>query len=174
MTFVIDIGAANAQFVRDENLQRAQAIANAATTDAIANDQFVFFAAFDGTNNDEDKDLPAGEQSTNVWQLYKQVAQTDNLKTGYYAGPGTSAALRHSSWLPSAVTEQVIKAAEDAYAAFKIDAATSAKAHPGKPVSVALTSFSRGSASAAIFSQMLYERGLVDPDDNTNVLGNTE
>ena len=170
MTITIDIGPEITQTVRNENLQVAQDIANAAQRNAIANDQFVFFAAFDGTNNDQDQNLPAGEQSTNVWELINQITQTANLKAGYFPGPGTSAALRYSSWLPFAVTQQVIAAADSAYTVFAEKASVWAKANPTKPVSVALTSFSRGDASAAIFSQMLYERGLIDPENNNKVL----
>lgn len=70
MTIVIDIGSDNAQFVRDVNFQRAQTVAD--TARSVASDQFVFLAAFYGTSNDKDKALP-GEQSTNVYQLTKQV-----------------------------------------------------------------------------------------------------
>jgi hypothetical protein len=162
----IELNPSQLQGIYDTNMQRAQAIASAAQQ--LSNDQFAFFAAFDGTNNDRDN-APAGEQSTNVWQLFQQVAITGNQKTGYYPGPGTSAALRHSSWLPSAVTQQVINAAEQAYGEFAEYASAWVKAHPNKPVSIALNSFSRGAASAAIFSQLVYERGVIDPNGG-NVL----
>ncbi len=111
----IELNPSQLQSIYDDNMLSAQAITSNAPQ--VSNDQFVFFAAFDGTNNDKDN-APAGEQSTNVWQLYQQVVQTDNTKKRYYPGPGTSAALRHSSWLPSAVTQQVINAAEQAYTEF--------------------------------------------------------
>lgn len=131
MTIIVPIGPEIAQDALTQNLARAQEIANAGAGSAGAQDRFVFVASFDGTNNDQDKDLPEEEQSTNVWQLHQQITQSANQEKGYYPGPGTSAALRHSSWLPSAVTEQVIKAANDAYAEFAEAASRWAKANPG-------------------------------------------
>ncbi|MBN8474839.1 DUF2235 domain-containing protein [Sulfuritalea sp.] len=160
----IELNPSQLQDIYDTNMQRAQAIASNAQQ--VSNDQFIFFAAFDGTTNDKNN-APTGEQSTNVWQLFNQVIPSDSLKRGYYPGPGTSAALRHSSWLPSAVTQQVINAAEQAYKEFAEFASEWVKANPNKPVSIALTSFSRGAASAAIFSQLVYERGVIDPNDGT-------
>ncbi|WP_145840404.1 calcium-binding protein [Denitratisoma sp. DHT3] len=167
MTTEIDLNPTQVQSIYDHNVQVMQTITGAAQS--VASNQFVFFAAFDGTNNDQDNAL-LGEQSTNVWQLFNQVTQSNNLKARYYPGPGTSAALRHSSWLPSAVTQQVINTADLAYTQFAVEASNWVKANPGKPVSIALTSFSRGGASAAIFSQLVYERGVIDPNDNGKVL----
>lgn len=71
--------------------QNAQTIANSATK-TISSNQFVFFAAFDGTNNDKTK-LPPGEQSTNVGQLSDQAElaakNNTNIVAKYYSGPGT-------------------------------------------------------------------------------------
>lgn len=52
---------------------QAQAIANSATQ-TISKNQFVFFAAFDGTNNNanDPSSIPAGERTTNVAQLWDQ------------------------------------------------------------------------------------------------------
>ncbi len=56
--------------------------------------QFVFFAAFDGTNNDRNNlKLSGTSQSTNVAQLEEQLAQQNignqNFKSQYYSGVGT-------------------------------------------------------------------------------------
>lgn len=170
MTAIVDLDVAQKEFIKDNNFSKADAIALAAKFN-ITPDQFVFFAAFDGTNNDEAKNVAPGEVGgTNVWELSQQVSDTSNVVSRYYPGPGTSAALAHSSWLPAAVTQQVIDAAEAAYRQFSDSAAAWIKNHPGQPVSIALTAFSRGSASAAIFSQLVYERGVIDKDDNNKVL----
>ncbi len=125
---------------------------------------FVFFAAFDGTNNDKDN-VPRGELSTNVaqlWDQYQAQSATDKrCAGGYYKGPGAPGTLSQSSWLPDRVKEQVTAAAEGAYHDFCEQAA---KNGDRSSVAVVITSFSRGGASAAIFCQMLYERGLIHPD----------
>jgi len=61
------------------------------------------------------------------------------------------------------VTQQVINAAENAYIDMGFQASAWLKSNPGGDVTAAITAFSRGDASAAIFSQMLYVRGLIDP-----------
>jgi Ca2+-binding RTX toxin-like protein len=155
------------QLVSTTNQERAQAIINAAQAGAISSNEFVFFAAFDGTNNTLDNSPKANEQTTNVSQLWKQYNKLmdGDLSFGgnYYAGPGTPGTLTFSSWLPLQVTQQVIDTAKTAYEEFKIQALEWILGHSGGSITVALTSFSRGDASAAIFSQMLYEQGLVDP-----------
>lgn len=136
-------------------------------TDATS---FVFFAAFDGTNNDKDN-VPRGELSTNVGQLWTQY-QRQNRSSGsqnrfgggYYKGPGAPGTLSESSWLPPQVKEQVILTAENAYHDFCQQASSHGDT---STVVVVLTSFSRGGASAAIFAQMLYERGLIHPATKT-------
>lgn len=75
----IELNPSQLQSIYDDNMLSAQTIASNAQQ--VSNDQFVFFAAFDGTNNDKDN-APAGEQSTNVWQLYQQVVQTDKVAKG--------------------------------------------------------------------------------------------
>jgi hypothetical protein len=57
------------QLVSTTNQEQAQAIINAAQAGAISSNQFVFFAAFDGTNNTLDNSPKANEQTTNVSQL---------------------------------------------------------------------------------------------------------
>ena len=127
---------------------------------------FVFLGAFDGTNNDKDN-VPLGELCTNVAQLWGQyITQRSNENSerfggGYYKGPGAPGTLSESAWLPKRVKEQVINTADAAYHDFCRQASAFAAL---RAVSVVITSFSRGGASAAIFSQMLYERGLIHPD----------
>jgi Ca2+-binding RTX toxin-like protein len=140
-------------------LQQRNAMSSAAVQ-TVQSNQFVFFAAFDGTNNNGFTD-PPGERS-NVWLLSTQAdAAGDNLISRYYPGPGTDGTLPGSSLVPQQVTQQVIDTAEQAYKEFSIQASQWLMDNPGGSVTTMLTSFSRGGASAAIFSQLVYERGLV-------------
>lgn len=149
--------------------QRAQValIEDAAQLNAIAaSGDFVFFAAFDGTNNDLNN--AQDPKNTNVAQLYLQAqnvqAASPHLSANYYPGPGTKGSLERSSWEHAAVTAQVIATAKRAYDDFTEQASAWLRRNPGKRVTTALTCFSRGCASAAIFSQMLFEKGLVNPE----------
>lgn len=166
MTRSIDLGAQLQQQVLETDQQQVQAIVNAAQSGAVsANNQFVFFAAFDGTNNDLTN---AGNvQNTNVAQLFQQAKAaeqaTPNLQSNYYPGPGTKGTLTRSAWLNTAVTQQIINTAETAYQDFAKESSAWLGKHPGGSVTAVLTSFSRGVASAAIFTQILYKKGLIDP-----------
>ncbi|WP_206956333.1 DUF2235 domain-containing protein [Trinickia acidisoli] len=149
--------------------QQASVIA-ASGNPATGADQFVFFAAFDGTNNDKNNVALSGNpQDTNVAQLFAQAERSargdSNMGVGYYPGPGTRGSRTGSSWLPAQVTGQAIAAANKAYGDFCAQAAAWLGHHPHGTVTAMMTSFSRGGASAAIFSQLLWERGLVDPNN---------
>lgn len=81
-------------------LQQQQAIIDAAQVGAVRDNQFVFFAGFDGTLNDlKDVALSGNPQDTNVAQLFKQadiVQQSNfNLVAQYYPGVGT----QDTDWL---------------------------------------------------------------------------
>jgi hypothetical protein len=131
-----------------------------------------FFAAFDGTNNDLNN--VQDPNNTNAVQLYLQARKAQetrpHLAACYYPGPGTKGSLEHSSWEHAAVTAQVIATAKRSYDDFTEQASAWLKRNPGKPVTTALACFSRGCASAAIFSQMLFEKGLVNPEVPGNTL----
>ncbi|MBL8470157.1 MAG: hypothetical protein KF778_02825 [Rhodocyclaceae bacterium] len=124
---------------------------------------FVFFAAFDGTNNDKDA-VPKNCLSTNVGQLWDQYeaarGRSARLGGAYYKGVGTPGSLTASGWLPERVSEQTVDTAEQAYADLCVQAA---KIRKLEAVAVVLTSFSRGGASAAIFAQLLYQLGIRHP-----------
>lgn len=165
MTRKIDLNASQIASIQSSNQATCDGIT--VPPGIAAQTSFVYFAAFDGTNNDKDN-VPRGELCTNVAQLWQQYEARraaapagTSFGGGYYKGPGTPGTLSQSSWLPERVTEQVIAAAEDAYHDFCSQAVA---AGAGQNVAVALTSFSRGGASAAIFSQMIFERGLLNPD----------
>ena len=147
------------QQILDTNRAQARAIVGAARPGAIgAGGAFVFFAAFDGTNNDLANS--GNVQNTNVAQLSGQVQSAgganSNLRSNYYSGPGTIGTLSKSAWLDTAVTQQVIHAADRAYQDFAVNASAWLESHRGAAVTCVLSAFSRGNASAAIFSQMLF------------------
>lgn len=152
-----------------QNVSQSLKIRQSADPDAIAKDRFVFFAAFDGTNNDKEN-LSQDSLKTNVAVLSELVdmARTDNrnLDSAYYPGPGTAAAIAGSAALPSAVTAEAIATAKKAYDDFSQKAAKWLAANPAGSVTTAVTSFSRGYNAAAVFSQLLYQQGLKAPDGN--------
>lgn len=105
--------------------QRAEAIVNVAQQGVIKKEQFVFFAAFDGTRNDmKDIQLSGNPQDTNVAELYKQVDKQakgnpeGNVVARYYPGHGTQGSLPRSAWQPMQVTQEAIGTAEKAYKEF--------------------------------------------------------
>ncbi|WP_342618387.1 calcium-binding protein [Rhodoferax sp. GW822-FHT02A01] len=143
----------------------------AAAKATLSPDQFVFFAAFDGTNNDANN--KGNATPTNVdalWRQYKDSVLTPGANFGgkYYAGLGTKGTLTGSSWNPTQVTAQANITANNAYKDFCKQAIEwldlDRTHHQTSSITAALTSFSRGDAAAAIFSQLLYENGLVDTD----------
>jgi|GEM_PF-991508 len=173
--------ADNRPWVLDTQQKQVEKIVAAAKRGAVSADNcFVYFAAFDGTNNDE-KNV-GNFQTTNVRQLWCQyepgLAQNPNLGGSYFAGPGTKGTLTSSAWKSAAVTGQVTKTANKAYKDFAAQASSWLQENPppkgtsfGAPpkrtsfgaqgsLSVVLTSFSRGIASAAIFTQLLDKKGL--------------
>lgn len=175
MTIEIELNAQQIQALQEYNQNQIPVIINAAQESVIEDGQFVFFAAFDGTNNDMNHH-PNDKYDTNVAQLWSQyvVARSGraNLGGSYYAGVGTDGTLTQSAWLPPNVTQQAIDTAQKAYDEFCVQASDWLRTpgNAGKPIAAAITSFSRGDASAAIFSQMLYARGLTDPKTGGKVL----
>ncbi len=140
----------------------------------VAPGQFVFFGAFDGTNNDKaNLALSGTPQQTNVAQLFEQVdSQRDphpnppnpQLKTAYFAGVGTGAERGDFDARSSNPTPYIEATAEAAYEVFAREA-DSWLASPHTPllddVTVALTGFSRGCATAVAFARLVNDRGLV-------------
>lgn len=163
-----------AQILTLEQINDARAQGNAITASAtptVSGNTFVFFAAFDGTKNTRDYPGYSNDpQSTAVGQLAEQVANApgNNVEVGYYPGVGTPDTTLGSTVFP---TGQSIITAQKAYDEFASAAAgwLENPDNAGASVTAMLTSFSRGSVAAAIFSQMLYEKGLVyeDPISNT-------
>ncbi len=168
----VTAGTLTQQEIQDAILQSQQIEASA--SQALTSGQFVFFAAFDGTNNDR-TDLPESRttQPTSVAELETLVAQQNSANTNvtsrYYPGPGTDGSLVGSEALPWQVTKEVINTANTAYKNFTDEAVAWLDNNPNGSVTTMITGFSRGGAPASIFSQLLYEKGLVDPRNN-NVL----
>lgn len=135
----------------------------------VADGQFVFFGAFDGTNNDRfNLPLSGTPQQTNVAQLFVQAdSQRDShprLKTGYFAGVGTGGERGDFDARSSNPTPYIAATAEAAYEVFAGYADTwLAGPHPSllDDVTVALTGFSRGAATAVAFARLVNDRGLV-------------
>ncbi len=141
----------------------ANAIANSAHN-TISDTTFVYFAAFDGTNNDmNDLSVSGNPLSTNVAELSREITQTSKVVVGYFPGVGTAGTLPGSSAIPSQVTAQMLITAKDAYNDFAARASLWLDSHPEGDITTALTGFSRGSVTAAIFSQLIFENGLIDP-----------
>jgi len=144
--------------------------------DVESGNQFVFVAHFDGTNNDKDNlELSGSQYPTNVARLHELMAPhaSNNYKVHYEPGVGTN--LEDSGFLNASLTPSgdMHAAAERAYNKFSEEALDWLENHPdadpAEALKVIATGFSRGGGTAAVFSQMLYERGLKDPQ-NGNIL----
>lgn len=148
MTTIVNLTPSQEQEIRATNRSQVQAIIDAAPQGVVSDSQFVFFAAFDGTNNY----LNQRPLDTNVAQLFRQVQRAEagnpNVLARYYQGPGAPDTEVASSVFPSS---QIAKQAERAYREFATEAADWLKlpGNAGKKISVVLTSFSRGGGSAA-------------------------
>jgi VCBS repeat-containing protein/YD repeat-containing protein len=153
-----------------DTVEQKDSIAAAAQPSIQAN-QFVFFAAFDGTQNDRNNlPLSGTTQQTNVGQLFEQVRDANltnpGVQWGYYPGVGTNTATSGgfdaASFNPTPAT---IATADAAYRDFGIAASDWLRDHPGGDITTAITGFSRGGATAVVFARMLDERGLIDPSN---------
>lgn len=165
----------------NESLQQLKAVAQSSTRH-LSPKKFVYFAAFDGTNNDRSKNkdgyYPQAMvlRETNVSQLERQVAlsseKNPNVKSGYYKGVGTGG--ENGDGLVAEgldPTPFVRVAAEKAYNDFRVaalDWLRGDKNRSPKDITTATAAFSRGCGSSIVFSQLLNERGL--KDDQGNVL----
>jgi len=135
----------------------------------VKSGQFVFFAAFDGTNNNRiDLPLSGTFQQTCVAQLFEQVdaqrRDDGQLKTGYFAGVGTGDERGGFDARTSNPTVYIVATAEAAYKVFAREASAwmdQTKPDLFVPVTVAVTGFSRGAGTAVEFARLVNDRGLV-------------
>ncbi|AOW11897.1 hypothetical protein LPB72_02185 [Hydrogenophaga crassostreae] len=140
--------------------------------DTMSGKQLVFVAHFDGTNNDKDNvKLSGSAQWTNVAQLSKQMEveskRNENFSSNYYRGVGTDPGLEGTLEASIRPSGDMRETALLAYTDFQKQATDWLKQHPDanstESLKVLATGFSRGAGTAAVFSQMLHERGLTDP-----------
>jgi hypothetical protein len=136
---------------------------------SVMEGQFVFFAAFDGTNNDRGNLALSGTpQQTNVAQLSAQVdsqrAGDGRLRTGYFAGVGTGGERGDFDARSSNPTPYIMATAEQAYQVFAREASRWLEEGPPTRlldgVCVAVTGFSRGAGTAIQFARLVNDRGL--------------
>jgi hypothetical protein len=171
MTAAIVLNQTQANRILAANKKNAKQIIDSAHSNILPTNRFVFFAAFDGTGNTLKNTNKPNPQTTNVAQLWDQYNNntSDRFCGGYFPGPGTPGSIKNSAWLNTAVTQEVEATVEKAYKLFEQKALAWFANDPSqeRSVSVAITGFSRGVASAAIFSRNLYERGLKDADGKT-------
>jgi hypothetical protein len=153
----------------DEMTQAAAASAQS----TVQSGNFVFVAAFDGTNDNKENPAYSNDvQSTNVGVisdlLERANAANSDVSVNYYAGPGTPGTLPASAWLSPFTTQEIINQAEKAYRDFNEGARSwltaNPEADPQTSIAIAFVNGSRGDASGAVFSQLVWERGVTDAD----------
>lgn len=133
---------------------------------------FVFFAAFDGTNNDmSNLSLSGSQYQTNVANLFDQASlgsvSSENLRARYYPGVGTGGTNGNLYNAALAPTGPIFSAATQALTDFARAAQDYLDANPGATfadITASATGFSRGAATAVVFAQLLETNGLVTAD----------
>jgi len=177
------MGTSIARHLSPDEVERLQATKASAErmNSGIPPGTFIFFAAFDGTNNDKNN-LPQTRPplldtiyQTNVANLFDQANFTaknkPSLRTGYYPGVGTGG--EHGNWVNSSIlpTAPLRASADLALQEFAREAHKYLQANPGatyRDLSASMVSFSRGAATAMVFAHKIEEEGLV-LDDGTQV-----
>jgi len=123
-------------------------------------------AHFDGTLNDKDK-LKKGERQTNVANLSDLMEPhvNENFVSHYRPGVGTQNSGFLRGWRASvSPSKDMRRIASEVYEQFREDASKWLRNHPDADPATSLkvmaTGFSRGGVTMAMFSQLLYEKGL--------------
>jgi hypothetical protein len=168
-TTVVEKILTNAELARD--IATTNQFSTTTGNTGSGTNRYTWVGAFDGTNNNRDTvGLSGNPLSTNVGQIEKQIADANvdnpNVKSRYYAGVGTAGTQPASGVEPDF---QIMVTAEKAYKEYNVAAADWLANNPGGDVTVMLTSFSRGGGTAAVFSQLLFERGITDASGNVLV-----
>ncbi len=122
----------------------------------------VFVAAFDGTGNDKDK-LP--DEKTNVAEIYEQIRKDRpaNVGVSYQPGVGTQDD-DFIKVVDGALGYSYGPRMEQMYYDFCVQAEKWIKEDPRTEISLAAVGFSRGAVTAALFTRMVEERGVQNPD----------
>lgn len=127
----------------------------------------VFVATFDGTGND--KDQTPREEWTNVALAYTEIkqrslsSQGSQLGTHYVKGVGTQDN-GFIKKLDGGLGYDYDWRMEEMYYEFIQQAKVWRDADPKAEISLAGIGFSRGAVTAAMFTRMVEERGIQDPD----------
>ena len=166
------MGTSDVRLLSDEETARLP-LARAAMEDAGrsgTSSRFNFFAAFDGTNNDQGNLKLSGDPyPTNIGNLDQQASRSvsDAFKRNYYPGVGTGGDQGNVVNAGPNPTPAIDAAAERAYTDFSDAALKYLRDNPGATAAdlgASVTGFSRGCAAAVRFSQLVNDRGLTAPD----------
>ena len=164
------IGASVASVLSQQELDTTRISTSTLGTSAqvtIRPGQFVFFAAFDGTNNDRTNIALSGTpQGTNVAQLESQLAAGNaangDFQSRYYAGPGTGDISGGFDARSTNPTPYLTATAKKALTEFAIEAKAWLDADPTRSagdINAAMTGFSRGAGIRSNYrSQLENER----------------
>ncbi|WP_288791492.1 putative Ig domain-containing protein [uncultured Chitinibacter sp.] len=155
--------------------EQLQKLTSDAITPSVKTDSFVFIVNFDGTNNDKSNPSLSGDSNpTNVGLMSDlgEFATSKNVVSRYYPGPGTSDSVWGSAAWPPSVQAEIVSKAELAYRDFQAQVQDwrDDKNNPNAEINVAITAFSRGAATAAVFSQMVYEQGVKSVDGQSYLI----
>lgn len=125
----------------------------------------MFVAVFDGTGNDMRQD--GAEHHTGVARIYQQIRHAEkqgrHLAAGYVEGPGTQENLL-ARVHDSATGSTVAGRAERMYEQYIVQSSKWLTQDPESQFRVAAIGFSRGAEEVALFTRMVHERGVQNPD----------
>ena len=125
----------------------------------------MFVAGFDGTGNDLHQDDP--KHHTAVAKVYRQVLEAetsvDGIAGGYVAGPGTQQNFLEK-FRDRVFGDTVEERVERMYEMFIKQSKEWLDANPHAEIRIASIGFSRGAEEAALFTRMVHERGIQNPE----------
>ena len=160
-TPIIPLSAAQKEVWLDAASELAQAPLSPGSTDGNNPHRRTYVVAFDGTWNDRAHVKP-GESPTNPAQLEAELSQHYNgttLTGRYYRGVGTQENALMVK-LDGATGFSAGQIAEQAYHDFERTAKAWITADPQAEIGLVIVGFSRGSASARHFMNLVDERGV--------------
>jgi hypothetical protein len=123
----------------------------------------LFVAALDGTYNDMRVDPP--EHQSAIAKIVTQIDAADrpDIATNYVPGPATQSGLVRSL-ADGAVGFSVEARAERMYELCIRESARWLQENPRARISIAAVGFSRGAEEVALFTRLVHERGIQNPD----------